>query len=79
MTIQQKHDAAGLLGFYGGLATKITQSILAAALMMAIKEKLTESTRQLLDTGLSKQNISAGINAAIEKAQTTPLVSAAVK
>ena len=32
--------AAGFLGFYNGLETKIVQSILAAALMMAIKEKV---------------------------------------
>ena len=67
------------MGFYGGLNTKIVQSILAAALMMAIKEKLTEGTRQLLDRGLTKQDINAGISAAIQKAQATPLVSAAVK
>ena len=72
---------AGLLGFYGGLSTKIVQSILAAALMMAIKEKLSEGTRRLLDTTLSQQDLKPMINAAIEKAQAqaTPLINAAVK
>lgn len=40
---------AGFLGFYNGMSTKIVQSILAAALMMAIKEKLTTGTRAVLD------------------------------
>lgn len=41
---------AGLLGFYAGMNTKIVQSILAAALMMAIKEKITAGTRAVLET-----------------------------
>ena len=41
---------AGFLGFYSGMNTKIVQSILAAALMMAIKEKLTAGTRAILET-----------------------------
>jgi adenine nucleotide transporter 17 len=40
---------AGFLGFFHGLRTKIVQSILAAALLMAIKEELTNSTRALLN------------------------------
>lgn len=31
---------AGFLGFYNGIRAKIVQSILAAALLMAIKEEL---------------------------------------
>lgn len=38
--------------------TKIVQSILAAALMMAIKEKLTAGTRAILETPrASPQNL----------------------
>ena len=34
---------AGFLGFFNGLNTKIVQSILAAALMMAVKEKVSSA------------------------------------
>lgn len=40
---------AGLLGFYKGMRAKIVQSILAAALLMAIKEQLTTATAAVLD------------------------------
>ena len=46
----RKFCFAGFLGFYNGMNTKIVQSILAAALMMAIKEKLTAGTRAVLET-----------------------------
>ena len=39
---------AGFLGFYSGMRAKIVQSILAAALLMAIKEELTASMRKAL-------------------------------
>ena len=39
---------AGVLGFYKGMHTKIVQSILAAALLMAIKEKATQAALLLL-------------------------------
>lgn len=39
---------AGALGFYKGMHTKIVQSILAAALLMAIKEKVTQAALLLL-------------------------------
>ena len=39
---------AGFLGFYKGMHTKIVQSILAAALLMAIKEKMTQAALLLL-------------------------------
>lgn len=38
----------GFLGFYSGMRAKIVQSILAAALLMAIKEELTASMRKAL-------------------------------
>ena len=41
--------AAGFLGFYKGMRAKIVQSILAAALLMAIKEQLTTATAAVLD------------------------------
>ena len=41
---------AGFLGFYSGMRAKIVQSILAAALLMAIKEELTASMRKALQT-----------------------------
>jgi hypothetical protein len=41
--------AAGFLGFYKGMHTKIVQSILAAALLMAIKEKMTQAALLILD------------------------------
>ena len=40
---------AGFLGFYDGLRAKIVQSVLAAALLMAIKEELTNTARLLLN------------------------------
>ena len=40
---------AGFLGFYKGMRAKIVQSILAAALLMAIKEQLTTATAAVLD------------------------------
>lgn len=40
---------AGLLGFYKGMRAKIVQSILAAALLMAIKEQLTTATDAVLN------------------------------
>lgn len=39
---------AGPLGFYKGMRAKIVQSILAAALLMAVKEQITTSTAALL-------------------------------
>ncbi len=39
---------AGFLGFYDGLRAKIVQSVLAAALLMSIKEELTNTARVLL-------------------------------
>lgn len=38
----------GFLGFYDGLRAKIVQSVLAAALLMSIKEELTNTARVLL-------------------------------
>lgn len=49
-------DCAGFLGFFHGLRTKIVQSILAAALLMAIKEELTSSTRALLNMGAANSD-----------------------
>lgn len=40
---------AGFLGFYDGMKAKIVQSVLAAALLMSIKEELTTTARLLLD------------------------------
>lgn len=40
---------AGFLGFYKGMNTKILQSILAAALLMAVKEKLTQAALLILN------------------------------
>lgn len=40
--------SAGFLGFYDGLRAKIVQSVLAAALLMSIKEELTNAARVLL-------------------------------
>lgn len=40
---------AGFLGFYKGMHTKIVQSILAAALLMAIKEKMTQAALLILN------------------------------
>ena len=42
------HLFAGFLGFYKGMRTKIVQSILAAALLMAIKEKMTQAALVVL-------------------------------
>lgn len=42
-------DDAGFLGFYDGMKAKIVQSVLAAALLMSIKEELTTTARLLLD------------------------------
>lgn len=39
----------GFLGFYKGMNTKIIQSILAAALLMAVKEKLTQAALLILN------------------------------
>ena len=44
---------AGFLGFYKGMRAKIVQSILAAALLMAIKEQLTTATAAVLDPKVS--------------------------
>lgn len=44
---------AGFLGFYSGMRAKIVQSILAAALLMAIKEELTASMRKALQAPIS--------------------------
>ena len=38
----------GFLGFYDGLRAKIVQSVLAAALLMSIKEELTNTARVVL-------------------------------
>lgn len=38
----------GFLGFYKGMGAKIVQSVLAAALMLMIKEKLADFTRYML-------------------------------
>ena len=40
---------AGFLGFYDGLRAKIVQSVLAAALLMSIKEELTNTARLVLN------------------------------
>ena len=45
--------SAGVLGFYKGMRAKIVQSILAAALLMAIKEQLTIATAAVLDPKVS--------------------------
>ena len=39
---------AGFLGFYDGLRAKIVQSVLAAALLMSIKEELTNTVKVFL-------------------------------
>lgn len=39
---------AGPLGFYKGMRTKIVQSILAAALLMAIKEEISTASHVIL-------------------------------
>ena len=39
---------AGPLGFYKGMRTKIVQSILAAALLMAIKEEISSASHVIL-------------------------------
>jgi hypothetical protein len=39
---------AGLPGFYKGMRTKIVQSILAAALLMAIKEQISKTSHVIL-------------------------------
>jgi len=38
----------GFNGFYKGMGTKIVQSVLAAAVLFMVKEKLVEQTRSLL-------------------------------
>lgn len=43
------HLFPGVLGFYKGMRAKIVQSILAAALLMAIKEQLTTATDAILN------------------------------
>ena len=48
--------ADGVAGFYEGLGTKITQSILAAAILMMIKEEVSGATRRLL---MPKQKVLA--------------------
>lgn len=40
--------APGLPGFYKGMRTKIVQSILAAALLMAIKEEISTASHVIL-------------------------------
>lgn len=45
----RKIFAAGFLGFYKGMNTKIIQSILAAALLMAVKEKMTQAALLILN------------------------------
>eukprot|EP00884_Botryococcus_braunii_P011532 jgi/Botrbrau1/2037/Bobra.0047s0017.1 len=47
------YQSEGFAGFFHGLRTKLAQSILAAALLMAVKEELTNSTRALLNVGVS--------------------------
>ena len=42
-------SCAGLLGYYKGMNTKIVQSILAAAILMAIKEKTTQAALLLIN------------------------------
>ena len=46
--IQRIYAADGVRGFFEGLSTKITQSILAAAILMMIKEEVSGATRRLL-------------------------------
>lgn len=46
--IRTIYAADGLRGFFEGLSTKITQSILAAAILMMIKEEVSGATRRLL-------------------------------
>ena len=43
------HSCAGFLGYYKGMNTKIVQSILAAAILMAIKEKTTQAALLLIN------------------------------
>lgn len=38
----------GLNGFYGGMSTKIVQSVLAAAVLFMVKEELVNGVRWLL-------------------------------
>ncbi|KAK9814416.1 hypothetical protein WJX72_005617 [[Myrmecia] bisecta] len=46
--LQRIWSTEGFTGFYKGLRAKLAQSILAAALMMMIKEELTQATRAML-------------------------------
>lgn len=46
--VKRIYAADGLRGFFEGLSTKITQSILAAAILMMIKEEVSGATRRLL-------------------------------
>mmetsp|Transcript_22630 Transcript_22630/g.62812 ORF Transcript_22630/g.62812 Transcript_22630/m.62812 type:complete len:319 (+) Transcript_22630:175-1131(+) len=46
--LQKIYEAEGALGFYNGMRTKIVQSVLAAALLFLLKEKLTASVRGAL-------------------------------
>lgn len=41
-------DFAGFLGFYRGLRAKIVQSVLAAAILFAVREKLYNLTQKTL-------------------------------
>ena len=46
--IRTIYAADGVRGFFEGLSTKISQSILAAAILMMIKEEVSGATRKLL-------------------------------
>ncbi|CAL5226190.1 g9024 [Coccomyxa viridis] len=46
--IERIYKTEGFLGFYKGMRAKIVQSILAAALLMAIKEQLTTATAAIM-------------------------------
>lgn len=46
--IRTIYAADGVRGFFEGLSTKISQSILAAAILMMIKEEVSGATRRLL-------------------------------
>jgi hypothetical protein len=47
----------GLGGYYRGINTKITQSILGAALLLVCKEKITELTRDMFERMNTKNSL----------------------
>lgn len=46
--VAQIMNREGLRGYYRGMSTKITQSILGAAILLVCKEKITDITRNLI-------------------------------